>query len=100
MKCEEHRELTSDGVSIGTIQLPPDGDPILLMVDGAPTGGYPRLGHVASVDLPIVAQARPGQSFRFEAIAIEQAQQLLRCQRRRMEQIANTIRCWAEGVSR
>ncbi len=44
-------EMQSEGTTVGTIQLPPDGHPIVLMSDSAPTGGYPRIAHVISADL-------------------------------------------------
>jgi len=65
------------GVATGTLQLPPDGSLILLMTDRQTTGGYPRLGELASVDLPRAAQLRPGQSLRFSTISLEEAQALL-----------------------
>ena len=69
-------ELLSAGVTIGTLQLPPGGDPILLMADHQTTGGYPVLGHVAAVDLGAVAQLRPGDPIRFTAISLDEAQRL------------------------
>lgn len=75
LALREPLELLSEAVAFGTVQLPPDGHPIILMADRQTTGGYPRLGEVASVDLPIVAQARPGDVLRFRAIALEEAQQ-------------------------
>lgn len=69
-------EMVSSGVATGTIQLPPDGSPILLMADRQTTGGYPRLGELASVDLPRAAQLRPGDTLRFAAISLAEAQQL------------------------
>ena len=58
------------------MQLPPGGAPIVLMADGQTTGGYPRIGEVASVDLPLVAQLKPGDHVRFAAISLEDAQRL------------------------
>jgi antagonist of KipI len=58
----------SEPVAPGTIQLPPDGQPIVLLADAQTTGGYPRLGHVIAMDLARLAQARPGDVIRFEAI--------------------------------
>ncbi|MBW3550598.1 MAG: SDR family NAD(P)-dependent oxidoreductase [Proteobacteria bacterium] len=52
-------------VAPGTIQLPPDGQPIVLLADAQTVGGYPRLGHVIAVDLPLLAQIRPGEALRF-----------------------------------
>lgn len=70
-------ELLSEAVAFGTVQLPPGGDPIVLMADRATTGGYPRLGEVASVDLPLVAQLKPGDRLRFRFVSIEDAQRAL-----------------------
>ncbi len=80
----QREELQTEGVAPGTIQVPPDGNPILLMADCAPTGGYPRIGHVITADLGIAAQMRPGQSVRFVAVTMEQAQILVRQQRDRL----------------
>lgn len=71
-RCEE---MLSEGVVAGTLQLPPDGNPILLMADCAPTGGYPRIGHVISADMGIASQLRPGQDISFEMVSIDEAQQ-------------------------
>ena len=56
----------SEPVAPGTIQLPPDGRPIVLMADAQTVGGYPRLGHVIAADLPRLAQCVPGQRLHFE----------------------------------
>jgi antagonist of KipI len=66
----------SEAVAPGTVQLPPDGQPIVLLADAQTTGGYPRLGHVASADLPRLAQARPGDRLRFEAVDAAGARRL------------------------
>jgi antagonist of KipI len=67
LRLAEPLELLSEGVTTGTIQLPPGGDPIVLLADRQTIGGYPRIGHVASVDLPALAQRRPGEFVRFLA---------------------------------
>jgi antagonist of KipI len=77
LSLEHPLEMVSSGVATGTLQLPPDGSLILLMADRQTTGGYPRLGEVASVDLPKAAQLRPGESLRFLPISLEEAQALL-----------------------
>jgi antagonist of KipI len=69
-------ELKSEGVAFGTIQLPPGGAPIILMADRQTTGGYPRIGEVASVDLPLIAQLKPSDQLTLRAISIEEAQRL------------------------
>ncbi len=69
-------ELLSEGVAFGTVQLPPGGSPIVLMADRQTTGGYPRIGEVARVDLGLVAQLKPGDHLRFRFISLEDAQEL------------------------
>ena len=61
-------EQISAPVAPGTIQLPPDGRPIVLLADAQTVGGYLRLGHVIAADLPRLAQWRPGDTLRFVAV--------------------------------
>jgi biotin-dependent carboxylase-like uncharacterized protein len=68
----------SEPTAPGALQLPPDGLPILLMADGNPTGGYPRLGHLARVDRGRAAQLGPGARVRFSPIGGDTALQLCR----------------------
>jgi antagonist of KipI len=72
------RELTTEGVPLGAIQIPPDGEPIVLFVEHQTTGGYPKIANVVSADLPAVGQLRPRDRVRFEAISLERARALLR----------------------
>lgn len=67
-------EMLSSGVTSGTIQLPPGGAPIVLMADRQTTGGYPRLGDVISVDLPLLAQLRAGDRLQFTLTSLDDAQ--------------------------
>ena len=78
---ENTSDMLSEGTAMGTVQLPPDGRPILLMADSAPTGGYRRIAHVISADLPLAAQARPGQFLRFVETTMEEARILFQKQR-------------------
>lgn len=70
-------ELISEPVALGTVQLPPNGNPIVLLADRQTTGGYPRIGQVASVDLPVLAQLKPGDSVTFNPVSHEEAERLL-----------------------
>jgi antagonist of KipI len=92
-------ELLSVAVAPGTVQVPPDGQPIVLMADAQTLGGYPQVGTIASVDLPLVAQLRPGDSLRFRAIAVEDAQRLLSARERDLallaEGIGQRLKDWA-----
>ena len=65
--------IVSDGIAMGAIQVPGDGRPIVLMADRQSTGGYPKIATVIGPDLGRLAQARPGATFRFEAVSIAQA---------------------------
>jgi antagonist of KipI len=67
-------ELVSEPLAAGTLQLPPGGEPIVLMAEHPTIGGYPRIGQVAAVDLPRLAQRRPGDPVRFAAIDLDTAQ--------------------------
>ncbi|PLC48842.1 carboxylase [Pollutimonas subterranea] len=69
-------QLLSEATSFGSIQVPPDGNPIILMADRQTTGGYAKIGHVATVDLPVIAQCMPGETLSFTEIALTQAQRL------------------------
>ena len=61
LERRESIEMISEAVTFGTIQVPPDGLPIVLMADRQTTGGYPKIGDVASADLRILAQMAPPQ---------------------------------------
>ncbi|MBD8499482.1 biotin-dependent carboxyltransferase family protein [Paenibacillus arenosi] len=74
LRLEASIELLSEAVSFGTIQVPPDGNPIILMADRQTVGGYPKMAQVASVDLPVLAQVKPGERIRFAEISLEEAQ--------------------------
>lgn len=69
-------ELLSESVAFGTVQVPPSGQPLILMADRQTTGGYPRIAQVASVDLPRLAQMLPGDTLQFSLIDLHDAQKL------------------------
>ncbi len=70
-------DLASEAVVPGTIQVPPNGQPILLLGDCQTIGGYPKIAHVITVDLSATAQLRPGDAIRFAEVSLAEAQQLL-----------------------
>ncbi|MEP6955308.1 MAG: hypothetical protein ABI883_00665, partial [Chthoniobacterales bacterium] len=78
-------ELVSAAVAPGTLQVPPEGQPILLLGDCQTIGGYPKIAHVITVDLPRAAQLRAGEEVRFRAVSIAEAQHLLRQRQRDFE---------------
>ena len=69
--------ILSEGICLGAIQVPADGQPIVLLNDRQTIGGYPKLGSVLSLDIGKLAQLMPGGTVRFEAISVEQAHNLL-----------------------
>jgi antagonist of KipI len=71
-------ELLSFGLVAGAVQVPPSGQPILLMADHQTAGGYPVVATVVSSSLPIAAQLLPGDELRLEAITVERAQEMRR----------------------
>lgn len=85
LQAADARERISEPVSPGTIQLPPDGHPIALLVDAQTHGGYPRIGHAIRADWPRMAQLRPGDALRFRPCSREDA---LRAWRERCQRLA------------
>jgi KipI family sensor histidine kinase inhibitor len=69
-------EIVSDGVVTGSVQIPGDGQPIVMMADHQTTGGYPKIATVIRADLPLLAQCLPGDRVRFRASSIAEAQGL------------------------
>ncbi|WEJ31402.1 biotin-dependent carboxyltransferase family protein [Devosia sp. SD17-2] len=77
---EKILSLVSDPVVSGDIQILGDGTPIVLMRDHQPTGGYPRIGTVISVDLSRFAQIRPNRAVSFTPVSLANAHRILRSQ--------------------
>jgi len=71
------REMLSEGVSLGAIQVPPSGQPIILFVEQQTTGGYPKVANVISADLHSLGQLRPRDEIRFERVEMSEARSLL-----------------------
>ncbi|WAS05235.1 biotin-dependent carboxyltransferase family protein [Gloeomargaritales cyanobacterium VI4D9] len=84
LEFQHYEEQLSSGTVNGAIQLPPNGQPIILLADRQTVGGYPIIAVVASVDLPKVAQAKVNTQIYFQAIALQEAQELYRAQQRAM----------------
>lgn len=79
--------IITDGVAFGSIQIPPSGQPIIMLADRQSTGGYPKIGTVASVDLPLLAQIFPGCKVRFVRISVETAQLLYQRELNQLKEI-------------
>lgn len=91
LEVRDAGERLSSPVIEGTVQLPPDGQPIVLLADAQTIGGYPCIGHVVRSDLPRLAQLRPGDELLFEPTDAVAAQALACGQRQRLARISLAI---------
>ena len=81
-------ELISEGMTFGAIQVPSNGQPIVMMADCPTTGGYPKIGTVASADIPLLAQCVPNKSrIRFQETTVAKAQKRYRELMRELDRI-------------
>ncbi|HEU5196593.1 MAG TPA: biotin-dependent carboxyltransferase family protein [Methylomirabilota bacterium] len=71
-------DIISDGIALGSIQVPGDGQPIVLLVDRQSTGGYTKVATVGSFDIGRIGQVKPGQRVRFRAVEVAEAHRLRR----------------------
>jgi antagonist of KipI len=80
-------ELVSFGLTMGCVQVPASGQPILLMADGQTAGGYPVVATVARCDLPLAAQLMPGEHLRFRETSVDEAQEEWRRRQAALDQV-------------
>ena len=93
-------DIISDGVAFGAVQVPSHGRPIIMLADRQTTGGYAKIGTIASVDIPKLVQRPPGGKIRFESIGVQEAQALLREEAHLFEMLALKVRRpSADGIS-
>ncbi|UOQ46533.1 biotin-dependent carboxyltransferase family protein [Halobacillus salinarum] len=92
LKTANKQNMISEAVAFGTVQVPSEGNPIVLLADRQTTGGYPKIAQVASVDLPKMAQLKPGEKIKFTMISHEDAQQLFLERERLIQQLAQGIK--------
>lgn len=84
-------EMVSEGCTPGLLQLPPSGQPIAFGPECPVSGGYPRIGQVAAMDLPRLAQLRPGDALRFVPCTFDEALRLLRVREQALAQLETRI---------
>jgi antagonist of KipI len=84
-------EMVSEGCVPGLLQLPPSGQPIAFGPEGPVSGGYPRIGQIAAVDLPRLAQLRPGVAVRFASCTLAAAVQALERRERTLARLEADI---------
>jgi allophanate hydrolase len=90
-RSPEAADIVSDGVTPGAIQVPANGQPIVLLADGQTVGGYPKIGTVITADLPRLAHLRPGTPVQFVAVSLAQARHALRDEQARWQR-------WQTGI--
>jgi len=91
LQLREPLELISEAAMPGTVQLPPSGQPIALMAEAPVTGGYPRIGQIAAVDLPRLAQRQPGDAVCFRDSSMDEALTRLAARQRRLDRLLDAI---------
>lgn len=74
-------DIVSDGIPLGGIQVPGEGQPIVLLVDRQTTGGYTKIATMISVDIGRIGQTRPGQHVRFRSVTLGEAHAALAAER-------------------
>ncbi len=76
VEAADDNDILSEPTQFGSIQVPKNGQPIILLADRQTAGGYKKIGTVAKVDLPKIAQKKPGETVTFKEISVEEAAQL------------------------
>ncbi|BCZ27606.1 allophanate hydrolase [Claveliimonas bilis] len=83
--------ILTDGVAFGSIQVPTNGQVIIMMADRQTTGGYTKIGTVISVDLPKLAQAQPGYKVHFVRVGIQLAQELYLRNKKKLQNLEKKL---------
>lgn len=89
----EPREMISEMAALGTIQVPPEGYPIILMAEHQTCAGYPEIGQILLCDVDRVAQLRPASLIRFKKISLEEAEDIYLHFERQMQHLADAVAC-------
>jgi antagonist of KipI len=87
LETKTNEQLVSSAVSFGTVQLLPNGQLIILMADHQTAGGYPRIAHVISAHLPILAQKKPNDVIKFRPSSLQEAETKLMNQKKYLHQL-------------
>lgn len=91
LEWQQACEMVSEGCVPGTLQLPPAGQPIAFGPECPVSGGYPRIGQLAAVDLPRLAQLRPGDALRFVACTFAEALRALAARERALQRLERNV---------
>jgi antagonist of KipI len=89
IQSNKENEILTEGIPLGAIQVPGGGDPIISFVEHQTTGGYPKIANVITADLCKVGQLKPGDSFTFQLVSIEEAERLRLAQESFIQSLKN-----------
>jgi allophanate hydrolase subunit 2 len=84
--------IVSDGIPTGAVQVPGNGQPLILLADRQTTGGYPKIATVIGADLPRLVQCRPGTQLRFAAVERAESVRLARAAAAALAALVGAIR--------
>lgn len=84
-------DIISDGIAFGSVQVPSHGKPIILLSDRQTTGGYAKIATVISVDIPKLVQRKTDHKVRFQAVTVEEAQQLMQDELHELQEFRKQI---------
>lgn len=85
-------DIVSDGIAYGAVQIPSHGRPIIMLADRQTTGGYAKIGTVASVDVPKLVQCAPSRTIRFTRVSVQEAQRIYREEAERTRALEKLVR--------
>lgn len=91
LKGKNGMNIISDGIAPGSVQVPESGQPILLAADRQTTGGYAKAATVISADMPLLAQALPGQCIKFRKVTVKEAENAARAEEHKFEMLKERI---------
>jgi biotin-dependent carboxylase-like uncharacterized protein len=90
--CKQATDIISDGISLGSIQVSSNGQPMVMLSDRQTTGGYAKIGTVISTDIPIIAQCKPGDEIRFQRITLKEAHKIYKKYNRNRKKFQKKMR--------
>lgn len=88
---KETSDIISDGIAMGSVQVPSHGKPIILLADRQTTGGYAKIATVASVDIPKLVQCKTDHKIRFRPVTVQEAQKLYLDEVKELDAMRKTI---------
>ena len=91
-------DINSDGIVTGSVQVPGNGLPIILLADHQTTGGYPKIATVISADIARIGRMAPGAEVRFSCVTVPEAEAARRRQERQIEAAVDAIQTLPQGV--